>query len=346
MTAPEIQNLPLGPATITTPDRVIHAKYEGVQPLLALGPLYLKASTNDSQGVRMTTSARNRTELGKFLAARRSQLVPEAVGLRGGDRRRTPGLRREEVALLAGVGLSWYTWIEQGRAKNVSAEILDAIADVLRLDEGQRAYMMELAGKAQAAPVPTPPPDPGSYPTAEEVVAHWMPNPAFVLDRHWNVVSANRSAQLLLDLAPGVTNYLVAFFCTPSARRTYTDWDRQAASAVARFRAQLAAAATSPESEALIAKVGADSPEFKRLWEEYVVGEDSCTTQTLRPPHAGDLCFTRTTLAFTCSSGLSLNLLIPVPGTGTQERLGGLVDGAPPRLHSRIGLVREEAVSR
>ncbi|GAA1672355.1 helix-turn-helix transcriptional regulator [Glycomyces endophyticus] len=291
----------------------------------------------------MTASARNRTELGKFLAARRGQLVPELVGLPGGDRRRTPGLRREEVALLAGVGISWYTWIEQGRAKNVSAEILDAIADVLRLDEGQRAYMMELAGRAQTAPAPTPPPDPGAYPTAEEVVAHWMPNPAFVLDRHWNVLSANRSAQTLLDLAPGVTNYLVAFFCTPAARSAHPDWERQAAGAVARFRAQLAAAATSPESEALIAKVSARSPEFKRLWEEYLVGEDSCTVQTIRPPHAGDLLFTRTTLAFTCSSGLNLNLLIPVPGTGTEERLGRLLERPAP-LPGRVGLMREACI--
>jgi transcriptional regulator with XRE-family HTH domain len=293
----------------------------------------------------MTASARNRTELGKFLAARRSQLVPEIVGLPGGDRRRTPGLRREEVALLAGVGISWYTWIEQGRAKNVSAEILDAIADVLRLDENQRAYMMDLAGRAQTAPAPVPPPDPGAFPTAEEVVAHWMPNPAFVLDRHWNVVSANRSAQTLLDLAPGVTNYLVAFFCSPRSRSAHPDWDRQAAGAVARFRAQLAAAATSPESEALIAKVSARSPEFKRLWEEYLVGEDSCTVQTIRPPHAGDLVFTRTTLAFTCSSGLALNLLIPVPGTGTEERLGRLLDRPSP-LPAAVGLVREGACIR
>jgi transcriptional regulator with XRE-family HTH domain len=294
----------------------------------------------------MTASARNRAELGKFLTARRSQLVPEAVGLRGGDRRRTPGLRREEVALLAGVGLSWYTWIEQGRAKNVSAEILDAIADVLQLDQGQRAYMMELAGRAQTAPTPMPPPRPDDYPTAEEVVAHWTPSPAFVLDRHWNVVSANRSAQLLLDLAPGVTNYLVAFFCSPEARRVYPDWDRQAAGVVARFRSQLAAAATSPEAESLIAEVSAHCPEFERLWEEYLVGEDSCTTQTIRPPRSAELYFTRTTLAFTCNAGLSLNLLIPVPGTATLERLCRLVDGTAPRLNHRIGLIRKEAVSQ
>jgi transcriptional regulator with XRE-family HTH domain len=296
----------------------------------------------------MTATSRNRIELGKFLAARRGQLGPEAVGLRGGERRRIPGLRREEVALLAGVGLSWYTWIEQGRAKNVSAEILNAIADVLKLDEGQRAYMMELAGKAQAAPPPIPPPGPGAYPTAEEVVEHWMPNPAFVLDRRWNVLSANRSAQLLLDLAPGVTNYLEAFFCSPGSRRRHADWDRQAVGAVARFRAQLAAGATEAETQALIADVAARSPKFKRLWEEYVVGEDSCTTQTLRHPGTGDLEFTRATLAFTCRSGLNLNLLIPMHGSSTQEKIVDLVTRSVPglteRLHldARFGLLPEE----
>ncbi|HEU5128292.1 MAG TPA: helix-turn-helix transcriptional regulator [Glycomyces sp.] len=273
----------------------------------------------------MSSLRRSRMELGKFLAVRRSQIAPEAVGLQSGGRRRTPGLRREEVAMLSGVGLSWYTWIEQGRAKNVSAEILTAIAEALLLDDAQRSYIMELAGKPAAAPAPSPLPD--DLPVAENVVEHWQPNPAYVLDGLWNVISANKSARQLLHLAPGTSNYLENFFCSPCVRTSHLDWERQAAATVARFRIQSGPAAEDPELNALIERITARSPEFKRLWEDFILREDSCTVQNLVHPHLGDLAFTRTTLAFTCQTGLTLNLLMPALDSHTQDKLGEL-DGA------------------
>jgi transcriptional regulator with XRE-family HTH domain len=268
----------------------------------------------------VSSSRRSRMELGRFLAVRRGQLAPEAVGLRSGGRRRTPGLRREEVAMLSGVGLSWYTWIEQGRAKNVSAEVLGAIAEALLLDDAQRAYVMELAGKPAAAP--NRPPD--DLPVAESIVEHWQPNPAYVLDPLWNVVSANDSARHLLHLVPGASNYLEHFFCSPAVRTGHLDWERQAAATVARFRIQSGPAAEDAELHALVERVKARAPEFERLWEDFILREDSCDVQNLVHPHLGDLAFTRTTLAFTCQSGLTLNLLTPAPGSRTRAGLDEL----------------------
>ncbi len=288
----------------------------------------------------MSSLRRSRMELGRFLAVRRGQLAPEAVGLRSGGRRRTPGLRREEVAMLSGVGLSWYTWIEQGRAKNVSAEILGAIADTLLLDDAQRAYVMELAGKPAAAPSPLP----EDLPVAQSVVEHWQPNPAYVLDPLWNIVSANESARRLLHLAPGTSNYLEHFFCSPAVRATHLEWERQAAATVARFRVQSGPAAENAELHALVERVKARAPEFERLWEDFVLREDSCDVQNLVHPHLGDLAFTRTTLAFTCQSGLTLNLLMPALGSRTQDKLGELEAARDPGgpLTAKTG-VREGA---
>lgn len=216
--------------------------------------------------------------------------------------------------MLAGVGLSWYTWIEQGRAKNVSAEILESIASALRLDDTQRTYMLELAGKP--APQPPAPPVPDRLPAADAVVEHWLPNPAYTLDRSWNVHSANTPARELLGIIPGVSNYLETFFGSTGRLRA-PDRQRQAAATVARFRAQAASAAADDEVAALIERMRAESAEFRELWDDYIVKEDSCTTETHHHERAGTMTFTRVTLAFTCRSGLTLNLLMPTPGTST-----------------------------
>lgn len=213
------------------------------------------------------------TELGRFLTARRAAISPDQVGLPAAGRRRTPGLRRGEVALLAGVGVSWYTWIEQGRAENVSGEVLDAVARVLLLDESQRRYLRRLAG------APAPPPRPRGAPGAAALrpfVDNWSPSPAYIADSGWNIVVANDTAAELLHIGSGPYNLLRAYFLDDRVRAAFPDWTERAPGVVARFRGQSAEYAAEEGVRELVRELTAASSYFAELWRRHEVREDSC----------------------------------------------------------------------
>ncbi|MGM7648319.1 helix-turn-helix domain-containing protein [Nocardia sp. JW2] len=140
--------------------------------------------------------ARRSAEMKEFLRSRRARVSPEDAGLAVGEARsrRTPGLRREEVAVLAGVGVSWYTWLEQGRDINVSGEVLNAIGRVLRLDSVEREHLYLLAGLNPPRQAPSARPVPEGL---RQVIDSWLPRPAYLLDRHWNLVVVNRAAEVV-----------------------------------------------------------------------------------------------------------------------------------------------------
>ncbi|MFJ8308551.1 MULTISPECIES: helix-turn-helix transcriptional regulator [unclassified Streptomyces] len=263
-------------------------------------------------------------ELGQFLAARRSEITPEQVGLPAGARRR-PGLRREEVALLAGVGASWYQWIEQGRAKNVSREILEAISGVLRLDPVEHRYVMNLAGVADFERA-----EPGHDELLmSQVVGAYLPNPAYVVDRYWNVLSANAAMVRLLGLSPERKNYLRMMCAEPSFKELFVDWEQAAADAIARFRAHTGNFLGDPELSDLIADLRTRSEVFARLWEDRSVSDGSCTVQEMRHAELGSLNFTRVSLDFTCQSGFRLVLLTSDEATRSKIAVWG--QAATPR---------------
>ncbi|MEV7080838.1 helix-turn-helix transcriptional regulator [Streptomyces sp. NPDC093516] len=277
-------------------------------------------------------------ELGRFLMARRAEVSPNQVGLPDAGKRRTPGLRREEVALLAGVGVSWYTWIEQGRAENVSGEVLDSIARVLRLSENQRLYLRQLAG-VQAVPLlPDAPPEAEAM---RPFVENWWPNPAYIADHAWNVVVANAAAESLLgmvDERPGGAcldagrgsgvlggrrpyNILREFFTNDDVRSAYPLWEKIAPTVVARFRSQAALHIEDAAIPALVEELRVASPVFAQLWDRHEVQEDSCGPEVLTHPAVGDLHFTRATLDFTRRIALRMTVFLPTPGTGTEAAL-------------------------
>ncbi len=277
-------------------------------------------------------------ELGRFLMARRAEVSPNQVGLPDAGKRRTPGLRREEVALLAGVGVSWYTWIEQGRAENVSGEVLDSIARVLRLSENQRLYLRQLAG-VQAVPLlPQAPPEAEAM---RPFVENWWPNPAYIADHAWNVVVANAAAETLLGMgeehsgcsrvgegrASGALtgrrpyNILREFFTNDDVRSAYPLWEKVAPSVVARFRSQAALHIEDAAIPALVGELRVASPLFAQLWDRHEVLEDSCGPEVLTHAAVGDLHFTRATLDFTRRIALRMTVFLPAPGTGTEAAL-------------------------
>ncbi|GAA4398202.1 helix-turn-helix transcriptional regulator [Actinomadura verrucosospora] len=266
---------------------------------------------------------RRREELRDFLRTRRARLAPGDVGMPDGGRRRTPGLRREEVAVLAGVGVSWYTWLEQGRDIKVSGDVLDAIGRALRLDGAEREHLYLLAGlnppRAEAGPaVPI-------TPELRRVLDAWSPRPAYVRDRHWNFVAINDAAREVFGYGDTDHNCLVTYFTNVRYRSMHTHWAAAAPDVVARFRADAARYPDDPEFERIVEDLLAVSPEFAELWPRHEVSAGAQAVKGIRHPDAGELVFEGTLLPLADRPGHHLVLHNPRPGTGTQERLERLM---------------------
>jgi transcriptional regulator with XRE-family HTH domain len=272
---------------------------------------------------RLPTDARERrrTEIRDFLRSRRARVTPESAGMPGGGGRRTPGLRREEVAVLAGVGVSWYTWLEQGREINVSADVLDAVARVLRLDDAERAHLYVLSGLNPPPPAPTrgevPPP-------LRRVVHGWTP-PAYVIDRHWNLVVVNRAAREAFGYREADDNCLVGFFTGAHFRSAARGRDDAARAIVGRFRADAARHPDDPEFARLAADLCATSPAFAREWARMPIGGAARGVKSVVHPTAGELVFETSTLLPPDLPDHRLLLYTPAPGTDTETRLADLL---------------------
>ncbi|WP_343954332.1 helix-turn-helix transcriptional regulator [Nonomuraea longicatena] len=268
-------------------------------------------------------SQSRREQLRDFLRNRRSRLTPDDVGLITAGRRRTPGLRREEVATLAGVGVSWYTWLEQGRDINASAEVLDAIGGALRLTEPERAHLYVLAGLnppleggAKGVEVPQ---------QLRDLLDSWLPRPAILRDRYWNLLMVNDTAQAVFGLGDDDHNCLISFFTNARYRSMHTHWASAAPDVVAAFRADVARAPGDPEFGRVIDDLSAVSPEFAELWARHEVGLPAQSVKAVRHPEAGELLFDMTTLAVVDRPGWYLEFYNPQPGSETGHRLGLLV---------------------
>ncbi|GAA3092139.1 helix-turn-helix transcriptional regulator [Streptosporangium carneum] len=268
-------------------------------------------------------SARRRHEqLRDFLRIRRARLTPGDVGIPAAGRRRTPGLRREEVAMLAGVGVSWYTWLEQGRDITVSAEVLDAIARALRLSEPERVHLYLLAGL-------NPPPADGTpgtevTPEVRRLLDAWGRRPAVLRDRYWNVLAFNDTARAVFDFDGTAHNCLITFFTSPRYRAVHDVWISAASAVVAAYRADSAHFPDDPGFRRVVDDLSVASPEFAELWERHEVGVPVQAVNALRHPEAGELFFDATTLAVADHPDWRLVLYNPRPGTDTDGRLEGL----------------------
>jgi transcriptional regulator with XRE-family HTH domain len=214
---------------------------------------------------------------------------PESVGLDGSGRRRTPGLRREEVAQLAGVGLSWYTWLEQGRDIKPSASVLDALARTLRLDAAERAHLFHLA--RIELPLPA-----GDYPreAPPELAAYveaLLPNPAYLIGPRADVLAINAAAQRVIGTptaAPdGVPNLLWWLFVDSDLG--YEQKRETARGMLARFRAEHARRIGDPDFAALVEWLERDSEEFRTLWPRHEVLTEQLGTKTIEHPSMGTL---------------------------------------------------------
>ncbi len=229
--------------------------------------------------------------LGEFVRAHRERLEPEGQA----GRRRTPGLRREELAAKAGISATWCTWIEQGRDVQASPEALARLAAALSLTRAERAYLFELAGRRDPAETPPPPID---APAALSAVIQALDTPAYGLDRFWNACCWNAAAERLFHDWLGAgrqRNQLRFIFLEPAARRLIPDWENRARRVLAEFRADYSRGFNDARMRSLVETLDAESPFFARAWIEQSVLEREGGPRTFNHPEDGPLAFAQHT---------------------------------------------------
>ena len=276
---------------------------------------------------RVTSSHARRRELAAFVRSRRERLRPEQVGLPRSRRRRTPGLRREEVAQLAGVGVTWYTWLEQGRDIRPSAQVLDAIARTLQFDAHEHAHLFTLAGVATTTIADQ---CLGLCSTVQPLIDQLEPFPAVVVNARLDVLAYNRVYASFFDDLDEIPvedrNMLWLVFTHPQWQAAIVDWDEVVGRMVAEYRAAMAEHLDEPTWKTLVARLHRASPEFTSLWERHdVVGVES-RTKRARHPQVGLLRLVYTNLWL--GQGLGTRIIAFTPADErTRTRLEALHEG-------------------
>src|ERR1700761_9378939 len=254
------------------------------------------------------------SDLGTYLKDRRAKLDPGAFGL-AGTRRRTPGLRREEVAQRANISATWYTWLEQGRGGAASADVLDRIARALMLTDVEREHLF-LLGLGRPPEVRYHKSE-GVTPRLQRVLDALDPNPALIRTATWNVVAWNRAATVMLTdygaLPPEERNILRFIFLDPRVRAAQYDWESVARFVVGAFRVDAARAGAAAEVEPLVEELSRLSPEFRAMWRDNDVRSHGEGVKQIRHPLLGPLAFEYS--AFAVDGRPDLSMVVYNPAT-------------------------------
>ena len=277
-----------------------------------------------------------RAELAQFLRTRRERIVPQQVGLPVGTRRRTPGLRREELALLAGVGATWYTWLEQGRAITVSGQVLESLARVLQLDADERAHLFILArGQLPADPLPlTQTIDPALQLILDTMGIY----PALILSPRWDIIAWNQATcRMLTDfglLTSRERNLLWFLFADSRNRAMAVDWEREAQRFLALFRASTQRYVGEPWLTELINDLKQVSPAFREWWPRHDIQGVQTDHKHLLHPLVGLLVLQAKTFQVADHPDLQMIVYTPVSGTDTAAKLMLLSQPPKPGNHA------------
>ncbi len=253
--------------------------------------------------------------LGDYLRSRRGQVRPEDVGLIAGARRRVLGLRREELAMLAGISAEYYLRLEQGRDKNPSPQILDALARALQLDIKGTDYLHQLASGRRL-------PQPDLETAADDLdrLIDQLAMPAIVANRYQDVLASNAIARALSPSYEQGQNFLRWRLVDPAAKEFFVDWDEATDIAVSGLREVAAGASDDPSMRALIDELSAESARFRELWARAEVGYRAGITH-VRHPVVGELFLHRNRLSVPNSGGQHLIVFYADPGSASEEAL-------------------------
>lgn len=250
--------------------------------------------------------------LGAYLRDRREKLDPAALGLPA-TRRRTPGLRREEVAQRAHVSVAWYTWLEQGRGGAPSADVLDRLARALMLNEAEREHLF-LIGLGHPPEVRYHAPA-GVTPRLQHVLDSLDASPAIIRTATWDVAAWNDAAAATLTdyatLPPAARNILRLIFVDAGVRHAQSDWERVARFAVGGFRADVARSGATQAVQAFVDEMRATSAEFDAMWREHDIRTHEEATKEIRHPRAGRIALEHSTFSVTGRPDLSLVIFTP-----------------------------------
>lgn len=252
-----------------------------------------------------------RVEFGDFLRSRRERLTPKSVGLAGGRRRRTAGLRREEVAELAGIGVDWYIRLEQGRSVSPSTTTVDALARALKLSKAEHAHLRALTRNPDRRVFVRE-----SVPDAIRRVVESLNQPAYVTGRRWDVLAWNKAAEEVFTfsrLPDEDRNILIIILTKPATRRLFgTSWNEQARRVVAQFRATHDLWADDPAFVELLARLRRESPEFTAWWKAHDVRASVSGRKQMSHPKKGLLRFEHASFQATDDPALKLVIYTPV----------------------------------
>ncbi|MGO9876817.1 MAG: helix-turn-helix transcriptional regulator [Acidimicrobiia bacterium] len=270
----------------------------------------------------MATMTR-RADLAEFLRARRAALRPADVGLPVGGRRRTQGLRREEVAQLAGVSVSWYTWLEQGRPINASLDVLDALARALHLDAVERDHLVVLAGHPLRRPIARG--GEASSDALRRLLRALEPAPAYVLGPRWDFVEWNRPFATLFpavaELPAENCNLVWVMFASADARVLVGDWEHEARRVLSQFRAETVPLRDDIAVVGLVERLLATSVEFAQWWPRHDVGGFETHRRLFHHPRAGRLEFETQQLVPAGEPDLRVVVHLAIPGDDSAQRL-------------------------
>ncbi len=267
-------------------------------------------------------------ELGDFLRTRRARLSPEELGLPRGSRRKTPGLRRAEVAQMVGVSVDWYTWLEQGRAIRPSTQVLERLAQTLRLDANERNHLFLLA-QQQAAPVLLPEMESVS-PALQHFLDQFGARPAFVSGRRGDVLAWNDAGCAVFgDLrqrAGRERNTIWGVFTNPLARQFIVNWEEDARYLLAQFRSSCGRYPGDPQLAELIHDLMLVSPEFRAWWPDHEVQSGQEGRKALNHPQVGYIVFERLTFQVFDTPDLKVTVYTPLEEADTPRKLEQLLD--------------------
>jgi transcriptional regulator with XRE-family HTH domain len=277
------------------------------------------------------SSEKRRREFADFLKSRRMLRQPEDLGLPRGRRRRTPGLRREEVASAAGVSAEWYTWLEQARDVHPSSDVLHRISMALQLEPGEHRHLFALAGSGL--------PDGNQSPRAlsislrlQRLLDQLEYCPAWALGERMDVLGWNRAATIVHEDIPGADglerNALYRFFLMEPVRRLLVDWEQKVRCCVAALRAEYASRVDDPWFDDLIDLMRTRSAEFDRLWNDHSFQVQPEGTTNYNHPVAGRLVFDYTVVQVLDERMASIRVVtyVPSPGTGTRKKMEELME--------------------
>jgi transcriptional regulator with XRE-family HTH domain len=266
--------------------------------------------------------------LGDYLRARRELIQPETVGLRASGVRRVAGLRREEVAMLAGISSDYDLRLEQGRDRNPSIQVLEALARVLDLDQAATDYLLSLATPRPRHRPRRPRRE--TVPAGIRQLLDVLGLPAFVEGRYFDVLAANRLARALSPNLQKGRNRLRDVFLDPAEQALYPDWDQATARMVAGFRESVGTDTDDPRFVQLVGELSLSSERFRQLWARHDVQTRAGMLTRIRHPQVGDLTMSREKLAIGGTEGQLLAIYHAQPGTSSAEKLGLLASLASP----------------